>query len=56
MPGAAVDLSADVVLGYEDLNDRDKFRDDSMLALAGDNLTGEKRDRGHPLAGHPEPA
>ena len=47
---------AAVVLGYEDLNDHDKLRDDSLLALAGDDLTGENRgrDRGHPLA--PEPA
>ena len=38
-------------LGYEDLND--ELRDDSLPALAGDDLTGERRvrDRGHPLAG-----
>ena len=45
-------------LGYEDLNDHDKLRDDSLLAVAVecDDLTGEnrERDRGHPLA--PEPA
>ena len=35
-------------LGYEDLND--ELRDDNLPALAGD-LTGERRDRGHPLAG-----
>ena len=44
-----------LVLGYEDLNDHDKLRDDSLLALAVecDDLTGENRgrDRGHPLAG-----
>ena len=36
---------------YEDLND--ELRDDSLLALAGDDLTGERRvrARGHPLAG-----
>ena len=39
-----------LVLGYEDLNDHDELRDDSLLALAGDDLTGENRgrDRGHP--------
>ena len=45
-------------LVYEDLNDHDKLQDDSLLALAGDDLTGKnrvrERDRGHPLA--PEPA
>ena len=45
-------------LVYEDLNDHDELRDDSLLALAVecDDLTGENRvrDRGHPLA--PEPA
>ena len=30
-----------LVLGYEDLNDHDKLRDDSLLVLAGDDLTGE---------------
>ena len=51
-----------VVPGYEDLNDHDKLRDDSLLALAVGraDLTGEnrvrERDQGHPLAGHPEPA
>ena len=46
-----------IVLGYEDLNDHDELRDDSLLALAAgcDDLTGEnrvrERDRGHPLAG-----
>ena len=44
-----------LVLGYEDLNDHDELRDDSLLALAVecDDLTGENRgrDRGHPLAG-----
>ena len=46
-----------LVLGYEDINDHDSLRDDSLLALAlgrGD-LTGEQRsrarDQGHPLAG-----
>ena len=42
-------------LGYEDLNDHDKLRDDSLLALGCADLTGEnrvrERDRGHPLAG-----
>ena len=46
-----------LVLGYEDLNDHDKLRDDSLLALAveRDDLTGENRvcDRGHPLASEP---
>ena len=38
-------------LGYEDLND--ELRDDSLPALAGNDLTGERRgrDRSHPLAG-----
>ena len=42
--------------GYEDLNDHDQLRDDSILALAvgRDDLTGAERvracDRGHPLA------
>ena len=46
-----------LALGYEDLNDHDRLRDDSLLALAvgSDDLTGEgrrrERDRGHPLAG-----
>ena len=46
-----------LALGYEDLNDHDEIRRDSMLALAcgrGD-LTGEQRarvrDRAYPLAG-----
>ena len=45
-----------LVLRYEDLNDHDELRDDSLLALVGDDLTGENRgcDRGHPLA--PKPA
>ena len=47
-----------LVPGYEDLNDHDELRDDSLLTLAGNDLTGEnrvrERDRGHPLA--PEPA
>ena len=45
-----------IALGYEDLNDHDQLRDDSVLALAvgrGD-ITGadrvRERDRGHPLA------
>lgn len=45
-----------IALGYEDLNDHDQLRDDSVLALAvgrGD-ITGadrvRDRDRGHPLA------
>ena len=46
-----------LVLGYEDLCDHDRLRDDSLLALAvgSDDLSGERRlrerDRGHPLAG-----
>ena len=38
-------------LGYENLND--ELRDDSLPALAGDDLTGKRRvrDRGHPLGG-----
>ena len=48
-----------VGLGYEDLNDRDELREDSLPALAGDDLTGEnrvrERARRRPLAGHPEP-
>ena len=45
-----------LVLGYEDLNDHDELRDNSLLAVECDGLTGENRgrDRGHPLA--PEPA
>ena len=43
-----------LVLGHENLNDHDELRDDCLLALAGDELTGEnrvrERDRGHPLA------
>ncbi len=45
-----------IALGYEDLNDHDQLRDDSVLALAvgRDDLTGaervRERDRGHPLA------
>ena len=51
-PGAAAGWPAVVVLGYGDLNDHDKLRDGSLLALADDDLTGEnrERDRGHPLA------
>ena len=51
-PGAAAGWPAVVVLGYGDLNDHDKLRDDSLLALADDDLTGENRERnqGHPLA------
>ena len=43
--------------GYEDLNDHDRLRDDSALALASGcaDVTGEERvrerDRGHALAG-----
>jgi hypothetical protein len=43
--------------GYEDLNDHDALRDDTLLALAAgkDDLTGaqrrRRRDRGHALAG-----
>ncbi|MDE0023772.1 MAG: transposase [Spirochaetaceae bacterium] len=43
--------------GYEDLNDHDRLRDDSALALASGcaDVTGEQRlrerDRGHALAG-----
>ena len=43
--------------GYEDLNDHDRLRDDSALAVASgcDDVTGEQRqrerDRGHALAG-----
>ena len=46
-----------LALGYEDLNDHDRLRDDALLALlAGkDDLTGQQRarerDRGHALAG-----
>ena len=46
-----------LVLGYEDVNDHDSLRDDSLLALAlgRRDLTGEQRsrarDQGHPLAG-----
>ena len=46
-----------LALGYEDLNDHDRLRDDSLLALAqgSDDVTGARRlrehDRGHPLAG-----
>ncbi len=46
-----------LALGYEDLCDHDRLRDDSLLALAlgSDDLSGERRlrerDRGHPLAG-----
>ena len=44
-------------LGYEDLNDHDRLRDDSALALAVGctDIAGEarvrERDKGHPLAG-----
>ena len=44
-------------MGYEDLNDHDEMRRDSVLALAcgRDDLTGQKRararDRAYPLAG-----
>ena len=46
-----------LALGYEDLNDHDRLRDDSVLALAleREDVRGEarvrERDRGHPLAG-----
>jgi hypothetical protein len=46
-----------LALGYEDLNDHDVLRKDSVLALlvGKQDLTGEERvreqDRGHPLAG-----
>ncbi len=46
-----------IALGYEDVNDHDRLRDDSVLALAvgRDDITGadrpRERDRGHPLAG-----
>ena len=46
-----------LALGYEDINDHDRLRDDSLLALAldGPDLTGQsrrrERDRGHALAG-----
>ena len=46
-----------LALGYEDICDHDRLRDDSLLALAvgSDDLRGERRvrarDRGHPLAG-----
>ena len=46
-----------LVLGYEDVNDHDTLRGDSLLALAlgRADLTGQscarERDRGHPLAG-----
>jgi hypothetical protein len=46
-----------LALGYEDLNDHDRLRDDPLLALlvgkrdlSGDDRSRE-RDRGHPLAG-----
>ena len=50
-------------MGYEDLNDHNRLRDDSVLALAAEHqdVTGAKRartrDQGHPLAGrqHTEP-
>lgn len=50
-------LVARRVLGYEDLNDHDQFRDDAMLALAvgKDDITGasrkRRRDQGHALVG-----
>ena len=50
-----------LLLGYEDVNDHDQLRADSVLALAvgRSDLTGEERvrecDRGNPLAGHREP-
>ena len=46
-----------LALGYEDLNDHDRLRDDSVVALAlgREDVTGDgrkrERDRGHPLAG-----
>ena len=46
-----------LVLGYEDISDHDRLRDDSLLALAvgSDDVTGARRarerDRDHPLAG-----
>ena len=46
-----------LALGYEDIDDHDRLRDDSVLALAldGPDLTGQsrrrERDRGHALAG-----
>ncbi len=46
-----------LALGYEDVNDHDTLRDDSLLALAlgRTDVTGQgrvrERDRGHPLAG-----
>ena len=46
-----------LALGYEDLNDHDTLRDDSLLALAVGcaDVTGQsrvrQRDKGHPLAG-----
>ncbi len=46
-----------LALGYEDVNDHDTLRDDSLLALAlgRPDVTGQgrvrERDRGHPLAG-----
>ena len=45
-----------LALGYEDVADHDRLRDDSLLALAvgRDDVTGasraRERDRGHPLA------
>ena len=42
-----------LALGYEDIGDHDRLRDDSLLALAlgsGERRVRE-RDRGHPLAG-----
>ena len=46
-----------IICGYEDLNDHERLRDDSLLALAVGkaDVTGEhrkrERDRGHALAG-----
>ena len=45
-----------LALGYEDLNDHHRLRDDSLMALllGKEDLSGERRrrerDRGHPLA------
>ena len=42
-----------LALGYEDLNDHDVLRDDSLLTLGKEDITGalrsRSRDLGHPL-------
>ena len=57
LPGMVAQRVMGIALGYEDVNDHDRLRDDSVLALAvgRDDVTGadrrRERDRGHPLAG-----